>query len=161
MACSRCSHRSASSRSHGPARSRWCAAPSSRSAEQPAMPLERTSMAKIYYDRDADLSLVRDKRVAIVGFGSQGHAHAQNLADSGVSVKVGLPPTSKSIAKAKAAGLDVASVGEAAAWADVVMILAPDTAQPALYADSIAPSLAPGKTLMFAHGFNIRFGTID
>ncbi len=117
-------------------------------------------MAKIYYDRDADLSLVRTKQVAIVGFGSQGHAHAQNLADSGVRVKVGLPPTSKSIAKAKAAGLDVAPVAEAAAWADIVMVLAPDTAQPALYEESIAPHLAPGNTLMFAHGFNIRYGTI-
>ena len=117
-------------------------------------------MATLYYDKDADLSLVRARRVAIVGFGSQGHAHAQNLADSGVRVKVGLPPTSKSLAKAKAAGLEVAPVAEAAAWADLVMVLAPDTAQPALYEAEIAPHLAPGKTLMFAHGFNIRYGTI-
>jgi len=117
-------------------------------------------MAKLYYDKDADLSLIRGKRVAIVGFGSQGHAHAQNLADTGVRVRVGLPPTSKSLAKVKAAGLEVAPVAEVATWADVIMVLAPDTAQPALYEQSIAPHLAPGKTLMFAHGFNIRYGTI-
>jgi ketol-acid reductoisomerase len=117
-------------------------------------------MATIYYDKDADLSIIRGKTVGIVGFGSQGHAHAQNLSDSGVDVMVGLPATSKSLAKAKAAGLDVAPVDEVAAWADVVMVLAPDTAQPAIYEQHIAPHLAPGKTLMFAHGFNIRFGTI-
>ncbi|HEY5944103.1 MAG TPA: ketol-acid reductoisomerase [Kofleriaceae bacterium] len=117
-------------------------------------------MAKIFYDKDADLTLIRGKRVAIVGYGSQGHAHALNLTDSGVAVKVGLPATSKSIAKAKAAGLEVSSVNEAAAWADVVMVLAPDTVQASLYEQEIAPHLVPGKTLMFAHGFNIRFGTI-
>ncbi|HTL38654.1 MAG TPA: ketol-acid reductoisomerase [Kofleriaceae bacterium] len=117
-------------------------------------------MATMYYDNDADLSLIRTKRVAIVGYGSQGHAHALNLRDSGVTVKVGLPPTSKSLAKVKAAGLEVAPVGEVAAWADVIMILAPDTAQAALYETDIAPHLTPGKTLMFAHGFNIRYGTI-
>jgi ketol-acid reductoisomerase len=117
-------------------------------------------MATIYYDKDADLALIRGKRVAIVGYGSQGHAHALNLTDSGVSVKVGLPATSKSLAKAKAAGLEVAPVSEVAAWADVIMVLAPDTVQAALYETEIAPHLAAGKTLMFAHGFNIRFGTI-
>jgi ketol-acid reductoisomerase len=117
------------------------------------------TMANIYYDKDADLSLIRAKRVAIVGYGSQGHAHALNLSESGVRVKVGLPPTSKRIAVAKAAGLEVAAVDEVAAWADVVMVLAPDTVQPAIYEAAIAPRLA-GKTLMFAHGFNIRFGTI-
>jgi ketol-acid reductoisomerase len=117
-------------------------------------------MATLYYDKDADLSLIRSKKVAIVGYGSQGHAHALNLKDSGVSVKVGLPPTSKSLAKARAAGLDVAPVAEVAAWADVVMVLAPDTAQAALYEREIAPHLTPGKTLMFAHGFNICYGTI-
>jgi ketol-acid reductoisomerase len=117
-------------------------------------------MATLYYDKDADLSLIRAKRVGIVGYGSQGHAHALNLVDSGVKVKVGLPPTSKSLAKAKARGLEVAPVDEVAAWADVIMILAPDTVQPSLYERDIAPHLAPGKTLMFAHGFNIRYGTI-
>ena len=117
-------------------------------------------MAKIFYDKDTDLSLIRAKKVAIIGYGSQGHAHALNLHDSGVEVRVGLPPTSKSVAKAKAAGLRVVPVAEAAAWADVVMVLVPDTTQAGLYATDIAPHLAPGKTLMFAHGFNIRFGTI-
>ena len=117
-------------------------------------------MATIYHDKDCDLSLIRAKKVAILGYGSQGHAHALNLHDSGVEVRVGLPATSKSAAKAKAAGLRVAPVAEAAAWADVVMMLAPDTTQAALYARDVAPHLAPGKTLMFAHGFNIRFGTI-
>jgi ketol-acid reductoisomerase len=117
-------------------------------------------MATIYYDKDADLSLIRGKRVAIVGYGSQGHAHALNLSESGVSVKVGLPATSKSIAKAKAAGLEVAPPSEVAAWADLVMVLAPDTVQASLYENDLVPHLTPGKTLMFAHGFNIRFGTI-
>lgn len=117
-------------------------------------------MAKIFYDKDADFSLIRGKKVAIIGYGSQGHAHALNLKESGVSVRVGLPRASKSLAKAKAAGLEVAPVSEAAAWADVVMVLTPDTTQPKVYEESIAPALAPGKTLMFAHGFNVRFGTI-
>src|SRR5215470_11188019 len=118
-------------------------------------------MTKIYYDKDADLSLIRGQRVAIIGYGSQGHAHALNLTDSGVTVKVGLRPTSKAIARACAAGLEVGAVAEVAAWADVVMLLAPDTSQPRIYAESVAPHLAPGKTLMFAHGFNIRYGTIS
>ena len=117
-------------------------------------------MAKISYDKDADLGLVRAKKVAIIGYGSQGHAHALNLKESGVDVAVGLPETSKSLPKAKAAGLAVKPVAEAAAWADVIMMLVPDTSQAAVYEQSIAPGLAPGKTLMFAHGFNIRFGTI-
>lgn len=117
-------------------------------------------MAKIYYDKDCDLSLIRAKKVAILGYGSQGHAHALNLHDSGVEVRIGLPATSQSVAKAKAAGLRVLPPNEASAWADVVMVLVPDTAQAALYAADIAPNLVPGKTLMFAHGFNIRFGTI-
>ncbi|MBV8756846.1 MAG: ketol-acid reductoisomerase [Deltaproteobacteria bacterium] len=117
-------------------------------------------MATLYYDKNADLSLIRGKRVAIIGYGSQGHAHALNLADNGVRVKVGLPPSSRSIAKAKERGLEVAPVAEASAWADVIMVLVPDTAQPAVYEREIAPHLAPGKTLMFAHGFNIRYGTI-
>jgi ketol-acid reductoisomerase len=117
-------------------------------------------MAKIYYDKDADPALIQGKQVAIIGFGSQGHAHALNLQDSGVKVRVGLRPGSKSWPKAEAAGLEVATVDEAAAWADVVMMLAPDTAQPQIYERSIAGHLTPGKTLMFAHGFNIRYKTI-
>jgi ketol-acid reductoisomerase len=117
-------------------------------------------MAEIFYDKDADLSLIRSKKVAIVGYGSQGHAHALNLKDSGVSVRVALSASSKSRAKAESAGLEVSSVRDAAQWADVLMILAPDTAQAAIYQEEIAPSLGPGKTLMFAHGFNIHFGTI-
>src|SRR3990172_1542243 len=117
-------------------------------------------MANIYYDKDADLALIQAKKVAIVGYGSQGHAHSLNLKDSGVSVVVGLHEGSKSAAKAKAAGLTVKSVSEAAAWADVIMMLAPDTKQPQIYKESIQPHLTKGKTLMFGHGFNIRFGTI-
>ena len=117
-------------------------------------------MAKIFYDKDCDPSLIRSKKVAIIGYGSQGHAHALNLHDSKVDVRVGLPPTSKSVAKAKAAGLHVVPVAEAAAWADVVMLLVPDTSQAKLYAAEVAPHLSKGKTLMFAHGFNIRYATI-
>ena len=117
-------------------------------------------MAKIYYDKDADPTLIQSKRVAVIGFGSQGHAHALNLQNSGVEVRVGLRPGSKSWPKAEAAGLEVGTVDEAAAWADVIMILAPDTAQPQIYERSIAVNLTPGKTLMFAHGFNIRYKTI-
>ena len=117
-------------------------------------------MTKIFYDKDANLDLIKAKKVAIVGYGSQGHAHALNLKESGVQVKIGLPQTSKSIAKAKAAGLEVAAVAEVAAWADVIMVLAPDTSQAAIYEESIAKNLKAGDTLMFAHGFNIRFGTI-
>jgi ketol-acid reductoisomerase len=117
-------------------------------------------MAKIFYDKDCDLSIIRGKKVAIIGYGSQGHAHALNLKDSGVDVRVGLPSSSKSVAKARAAGLKVLAVAEAAAWADVIMVLTPDTTQAKIYNADIAPNLAPGKTLMFAHGFNIRFGTI-
>ncbi len=117
-------------------------------------------MAKIFYEKDTDLSLIRAKKVAVIGYGSQGHAHALNLRDSGVDVRVGLPATSRSVAKAKAAGLQVVAVAEASAWADVVMVLIPDTSQAKVYTNEIAPHLAPGKTLMFAHGFNIRFGTI-
>jgi ketol-acid reductoisomerase len=117
-------------------------------------------MAVIYYDKDADPTLIKGKKVAIIGFGSQGHAHALNLHDSGVEVRVGLRPGSKSWAKAEATGLPVSAVDEAAEWADVVMLLAPDTVQPEIYTQSVAPTLRAGKTLMFAHGFNIRYGTI-
>ena len=117
-------------------------------------------MATIYYDSDADLELITQRKVAIIGYGSQGHAHALNLHDSGATVVVGLPADSRSRAKAEAQGLRVSSVAEAAAWADVVMLLAPDTRQPAIYASGIEPHLSAGKMLMFGHGFNIRFGTI-
>ncbi len=117
-------------------------------------------MATIYYATDANAELIKDKKVAVIGYGSQGHAHALNLQDSGVEVKVGLRPGSKSVAKAEADGASVASVAEAAAWADIIMLLAPDTAQPKIYQESILPNLTAGKTLMFAHGFNIRFNTI-
>ncbi|MCI0397361.1 MAG: ketol-acid reductoisomerase [Chloroflexi bacterium] len=117
-------------------------------------------MATIYYDQDANPALIHNSKVAVVGYGSQGHAHALNLRDSGVDVTVGLRPGSKSWAKATAEELKVEPVAAAATWADTIMILAPDTTQPAIYAEHIAPHLAPGKTLMFAHGFNIRFGAI-
>jgi len=117
-------------------------------------------MATIYYDKDADPGLIQGKKVAIIGYGSQGHAHALNLQDSGIDVTVGLHEGSKSWAKAEADGVKVDTVANAAAWADTIMILAPDTVQPKLYAEHIAPHLSPGKTLMFAHGFNIRFKTI-
>jgi ketol-acid reductoisomerase len=118
-------------------------------------------MPKVFYDHDADLSPILSKKVAIVGYGSQGHAHALNLKESGVDVTVALAEGSKSRAKAAAAGLAVASVAEAAEACDVIMLLAPDTSQPAIFRESIAKSMRPGKTLMFAHGFNVRFGTID
>jgi len=121
---------------------------------------ENTRMAKLYYDKDADLSLIQSKKVAIIGYGSQGHAHALNLRDSGGNVRVGLPAGSASRAKAEKDGLIVNTPPEAAAWADVIMILTPDTKQKKLYEESIAPNLKAGKTLMFAHGFNIRFGAI-
>jgi len=117
-------------------------------------------MATMYYDNDADLALIRERKVAIIGYGSQGHAHALNLKDSGVSVRVGLPSTSRSRAKAQAAGLVVGDVREVAQWADVVMILIPDHLQGRIYRDEIEPNLQPGNMLMFAHGFNIRFGAI-
>jgi ketol-acid reductoisomerase len=118
-------------------------------------------MANLYYDKDADLALVQAKKVAIIGYGSQGHAHALNLRDSGVSVCVGLPEGSASRAKTVKDGVAVKTPAEATAWADVIMILAPDTRQPKLYKEAIEPHLTAGKTLMFAHGFNIRFGTIQ
>ena len=118
-------------------------------------------MATIYYDKDADPSIIKGKKVAIIGYGSQGHAHAQNLKDNDVNVIVGLHEGSKSIDKAKKDGLEVMSVSEASRWADVIMLLAPDTVQPKIYTENIEPNLTGGKTLMFGHGFNIRFNTIE
>jgi ketol-acid reductoisomerase len=117
-------------------------------------------MAKLYYESDADHALIADRRVAIVGYGSQGHAHALNLRDSGIYVCVALRDGSSSKQKAEHAGLKVLSVPEAAAWANLVMILLPDTDQAAVYAEQIAPHLEEGDALFFAHGFNIRFETI-
>ena len=118
-------------------------------------------MAKLYYDNDADLSLLDGKTVAIIGYGSQGHAHSLNLKDSGVDVIVGLHEGSSSKAKAEADGLEVTSVADATKRGQFVMILAPDTVQADLYRDEIAPNLEAGDTLMFAHGFNIRYGEIE
>ena len=117
-------------------------------------------MATVYYDKDADVSALAGKKIAIIGYGSQGHAHALNLRDSGMDVRVGLYPASPSWAKAEDAGLTVKATADAAAEADVIMILAPDTSQAAIYREAIAPALAPGKTLMFSHGFNIRYAQI-
>jgi ketol-acid reductoisomerase len=117
-------------------------------------------MAELFYDKQADLERLKAKPIAIIGFGSQGHAHACNLADSGLDVRVGLYPGSKSWAKVEAAGLKPMTVAEAAKEAQMVMVLTPDTGQAAIYREHIAPYMEPGKTLMFAHGFNIRFGQI-
>ena len=114
----------------------------------------------IYYDKDADLSLIQSKKVAIIGYGSQGHAHANNLQDSGVKVCVGLREGSASAAKAKKAGITVKSIPDAVAWADVVMILAPDEHQAALYRNEVEPNIKQGATIAFAHGFNIHFQQI-
>ncbi len=117
-------------------------------------------MADLFYDNDADLSRLSDRRIAIIGYGSQGHAHALSLKDSGLDVVVGLHEGSRSRAKAAAAGLTVHTVAEAAQVADIIMLLVPDTAQAEIYNESIAPHLTAGKTLMFAHGFNIRYDQI-
>src|SRR5579875_1513521 len=117
-------------------------------------------MAKTYHDQDADLSLIQAKKVAIIGYGSQGHAHALNLKDSGVDVRVGLRADSPNAERARKAGLVVGTVAEVSKWADVIMNLTPDQTAAKVYHADIEPNLAPGKTLMFAHGFNIRFRTI-
>ncbi len=117
-------------------------------------------MAKIFYETDANLDLIKNKTIGIIGFGSQGHAHAMNLRDSGCNVMVGLYPGSKSWSQAQQAGLNVGTVEEVAREADIIMILAPDQVQRQVYVDSIEPGLAAGKMLMFAHGFNIHFNQI-
>jgi ketol-acid reductoisomerase len=117
-------------------------------------------MARMFYDRDADPSLIKAKKVGIIGYGSQGHAHALNLKENGVAVRVGLPLTSKSAPKATQAGLTVGTIGDVAAWADVIMLLIPDTRQQEVYESEIRQHLTTGKMLMFAHGFNIRFNCI-
>lgn len=117
-------------------------------------------MARMYYDEDANLDLLSGKTVAIIGYGSQGHAHALNLKDSGVNVIVGLYPGSKSAQKAQDAGIPVHSVADAAAAADWIMILLPDEVQKTIYTNEIAPHLKEGKVLSFAHGFNIHFGQV-
>src|SRR5215217_1450636 len=115
----------------------------------------------IYYDDDADLSIIQGRKVAVIGYGSQGHAHSLSLRDSGVDVVVGLKEGSKSRAKAEEQGLEVKTPAEASAWADVIMLLAPDTAQRKIYTEAIAPNLTAGKALFFGHGLNIRYGLIE
>ena len=117
-------------------------------------------MAKVYYDKDADKSVLQGKKIAVIGFGSQGHAHAMNLKDSGLDVRVGLYPESASWQKVIDAGLTVKETPEACAEADVIMILVPDELQAMVYSEDVAANLAPGKVLAFAHGFNIHFGQI-
>ncbi|PPD19893.1 MAG: ketol-acid reductoisomerase, partial [Methylocystis sp.] len=117
---------------------------------------------RVYYDRDADINLIKGKKVAIVGYGSQGFAHALNLKESGVAeVAVALRPGSASAAKAEGAGLKVMTVAEASKWADVIMMLTPDELQGEIYANEMAPNLKPGALLLFAHGLNIHFNLIE
>ena len=118
-------------------------------------------MAEMFYDDDADLSVIQGKKVAVIGYGSQGHAHALNLRDSGVDVRVGLPEGSRSRAKAEDEGLRVLTPAEAVQEADVIVVLAPDQVQRTVYANDIRPNLAEGAALLFGHGFNIRFGYIQ
>ncbi|WP_340315568.1 ketol-acid reductoisomerase [Rhizorhabdus argentea] len=117
---------------------------------------------RVYYDRDADIGLIKTKKVAIVGYGSQGHAHAQNLRDSGVAdVAIALRPGSATAQKAEGAGFKVLSNAEAAKWADIIMVLAPDEHQAGIYADDLRDNLKPGAALAFAHGLNVHFGLIE
>jgi ketol-acid reductoisomerase len=118
-------------------------------------------MAEMFYDDDADLSVIQGRNVAVIGYGSQGHAHALSLRDSGVDVRVGLPESSRSRPKAESEGLRVVTPYEACEEADLVMVLAPDPAQRSLYQESIAPNLVDGDALFFGHGFNIRFGYVE
>jgi ketol-acid reductoisomerase len=117
-------------------------------------------MTDVFHDEDADLSIIQGKKVAVIGYGSQGHAHALNLRDSGVEVRIGLKPDSKSVQKATEAGFEVLPSAEAAKWADVVVILAPDQHQRGLFAADIKDNLEAGNAILFGHGFNIRFGYI-
>src|SRR3954469_17593678 len=117
--------------------------------------------AELFYDDAADLSVIQGRTVAVIGYGSQGHAHSLSLRDSGVDVRVGLPEGSKSRVKAQEQGLRVVTAAEAAAEADVIMVLVPDTAQRRLYAEAIAPALTAGKALFFGHGLNIRYGLTE
>ena len=114
-----------------------------------------------FYDDDADLSIIQNRKVAVIGYGSQGHAHSQNLRDSGVEVVIGLREGSKSADKAEEAGFEVKTVAEAAKWADVIMLLAPDTSQKQIFEEEIAPNLEDGNALLFGHGLNIHFKLIE
>ena len=117
---------------------------------------------RVYYDRDADINLIKSKNVAVIGYGSQGHAHALNMRDSGVkNVAIGLREGSPSAVKAEGEGLQVMSVADAAAWADFVMLVTPDEGQGALYRDALAPNMKEGASLAFAHGLNIHFSLIE
>src|SRR5687768_2242533 len=118
-------------------------------------------MATVYYDKDADVELIKGRKVAILGYGSQGHAHALNLADSGIDVRVGLREGSSSKAKAEEAGLKVAGLSEASAEADVIMILLPDTEHEEVFNEHVAPNLKDGDTVLVAHGFSVRFGYVS
>jgi ketol-acid reductoisomerase len=117
-------------------------------------------MATVFYDDEADLGMIQARKIAVLGYGSQGHAHALSLRDSGCDVRVGLPAGSRSRVKAQEAGLTVGTPAEVCGWADLIMVLTPDTGQRRLYAEAIGPSLKPGDALFFAHGFNIHFGYI-
>jgi len=118
-------------------------------------------VATIFYEQDADLTLIQGRKVAVLGYGSQGHAHAQNLRDSGVEVKVGLRPGSQARAAAEEAGFEVLDTNAAAAWAEVVVVLIPDTHQKAMWEDGVREAMEPGQSLVFGHGFNVHFGFVD